>query len=333
MAKTETEIEIKRIEASDDNNRFSDLFLKCFRQQKDASYFKWKYFDNPVGNIIGYQAESKGKIIGSYGLIPEYYIINWEKKKIYQAVDAMVSPRFWGKKIFEQLAQKSQEDVLKEKERTFLFTFPGKLSINEFTNNLGWEIVREKCNYIFVLRQYFQIKHPFLFVSKAKIHNFTKVNKELEDYLNTITPQTPISKFFDANIFQWKVFENPNHNYKVIGIKENEELKGICVYRKDTEKTCEISYVNFSGNSLYKKYLPVFVKHIFDKNQIRYIYTWKPQKGVLADSYRKSGFKVNPFSKGPFRDTYRFIVYGKDILSEIDIKDFDNYEIQPILLD
>ena len=332
MAKTETEIEIKKIEAGGNNSRFSELFLKCFRQEKDTSYFQWKYFDNPAGQIVGYEAIAKGKTVGSFGATPEYYTLNGEKIKVFLCAEAMVSPRFWGKKLFEQMAIKLQEDVSNKKEKTFIIGFPNKLSYVELVNNLNWQTVIKDCNYTFILRQYFRIRYPFL-SSKAEILKFTNVNEDLVKYFKSPVSHAPISRSFDADTFQWKVFENQKNKYNVIGIKNGDEVLGICVYRKDTEKTCEISYVNFWDASHYKKYLPLFVKHILSENQVRYVYTWKSSKGVLADAYKSTGFMVNSFSKGPFRDTFPIIVYKKDGVLPIDITDFDNYEAQPIQLD
>lgn len=332
MAKPEAEIEIKRIEVGDDNARFSDLFRKCFRSEKPTNYFKWKYFDNPVGQIVGYETVSKGKTVGSFGVTPEYYYVNGEKTKIFLCAEAMVAPRFWGKKLFEQMVIKVQADALNE-ENTFIIGFPNKLSYVEMTNNLGWQTLEKKCQYTFVLRQYFQIRHPFLSNSKLKISNLTKMDGELENYLKSSLPTANISKIFEADVFQWKIFNSQNHDYKVIGITNDDELLGICVYRRDTEKTCEISYLHFLEAQNYKKLLPLFVKHIFADSPIRYIYTWKSSKGVLADAYKSVGFMVNNFSKGPFRDTFSIIVYAKESGLPINIADFDNYEIQPILLD
>lgn len=332
MAKTETEIEIKRIESTGDNSRFSELFRKCFKQEKDSSYFQWKYFDNPSGNIIGYEAIAKGKTIGSFGATPEFYNINGEKIKVFLCAEAMVAPRFWGKKLFEQMAIKLQEDIINSQEKTFIIGFPNKLSYVELVNNLHWQTVIKECNYTFILHQYFHIRHPFI-SSKAVICTFTELNSELDNYFANFTTHASISKFFDAKTFQWKVFENQKNKYSVIGIKEDTKLIGICVYRKDTEKSCEISYINFKEDFQYKKYLPLFIKHIFTETSGRYIYTWKSEKGVLADAYKKTGFFVNKFSKGPFRDTFPIIIYKKDCDLPVDIADFSNYEAQPILLD
>ncbi len=332
MAKTEAEIEIKKITNSGDNSRFSELFRKCFRNDKSADYFKWKYFDNPAGNIVGYEVVAKGKTVGSFGVTPEYYYLNGEKTKVFLCAEAMVAPRFWGKKLFEQMVIKVQADALSE-ENTFIIGFPNKLSYVEMTNNLGWQTLEKDCQYSFVLRQYFQIRHPFLSNSKLKISNLTKIDGELKNYLKLSAPTAKISKIFDADVFQWKIFNSQNHEYKVIGITNDNELLGICVYRRDTEKTCEISYLHFLEAKNYKKYLPLFIKHIFAESPIRYIHTWKSSKGVLADAYKVAGFMTNIFSKGPFRDTFPIIVYGKEINSAVDMTDFDNYEIQPILLD
>ena len=328
----ESDINIKKIEEGGDNSRFSGLFFTCFKQKKDAAFFDWRYFKNPAGHIVGYEAVHKGKTVGSYGLIPEYYVIKGEKAIFYNAADAMVSPRYWGKKLFEQFAQKAQDEAVKKNEKTFGIGFPGGLSYNEFIKNLDWQIVHTQCRYVFVPRPFFQLKRLFTPTSKLQICTFPSMDSTLEAYLSAWSPHTLVSKYIDASIFQWKIFDNQFHPYKVIGIKKDSELLGVCVYRQDTPKSCELTWVHFKDKKLYK-HLPVFLDSIFTESSVKYIQTWQPFDKMMLKAYKKAGFLRNPFSFGPFRDSFPFIVHKKGNESFTEVLKKENYDLQPIMLD
>lgn len=329
---TKPNIEIKKIEAGGDYNRFSKLFRSCFRQEKSTQYFQWKYFDNPAGSIVGYEAIAKGKTVASYGLIPEYYYVNGKKIKIYQAADAMVSPRYWGKNLFNQIAQRIQQEVMEADNHTFMIAYPGILSRNELLNNLDWEMVKADCRYIFLQKKYHQFTNLFRLSSKVQVQVYQQMQPDLRTYLSNYTPPSTISKCFEPEIFQWKIFDRIDVNYTVLGIKEEDKLLGICIYRKDTDKTCELCWLNFQEKSNYK-YTAKFANTIFKQERVKYIHTWKPLDTSLDKALKKVGFLTNTLSKGPFNYTFPYLVYIKASTFAGNTSQFDGNEFYPIFLD
>jgi GNAT superfamily N-acetyltransferase len=330
---TELKIEFKKITGFDDIKLHSELMFTCFGKKAEDNYFKWKYFNNPAGELIAYEAINEGKPVASYGIIPELYTIDGKVVKIYQGIDAMTHPDFQRKGLFVQISKKVYEDALNQEEHLIIITFPAHTAYDGFVKKLEHETIKVYCRYVFVPRLFFNVKQLLASSKIVEIQEYPKVDSELSTYLNHIKPITKIAKYFDAQIFQWKVFDNPNHDYKVIGVKKNNELLGVCVYRIDGIKTCEISWVNFLDKDDYLRYTDQFLKYIFKTTNIRYIYSWEPQQGVLAKAYKKAGFIINSFSKGPFRDTFPFIIYEKGNNVKNITKIFDSYDVQPIQLD
>jgi len=325
-------IEIKKIEEGGDYNRFAVLFKKCFRQEKDREYFKWKYFDNPAGKIIGYEAITKGKTVASYGVIPEFYWVNGLRIRIFQAADAMVSPRYWGKNLFNEIAQKIQKEIMEADNHTFMVAYPGILSRNELLNKLDWEMIKSDCKYIFIPRTYHKLKSFFRWSQKIEVKTYTQMDEDLKQYLDNYKAPTAISKSFDSKIFNWKIFDRPDLKYKVIGIRQQSRLIGLCVYRIDTPKTCEICWLSFDQEKDYQ-FIPEFTKYIFAEPAIQYIHTWKPLDKRLEKAFKRGGFLENSFSKGPFNYTFPYLVYIKNSTFSDNASFFDGNEFYPIFLD
>lgn len=325
-------IKIKKIENEGGFSRFSVLFKKCFRQEKDSDYFKWKYFDNPAGKIVGYEAIAKGKTVASYGVIPEFYKVDGKKIRVFQAADAMVSPRYWGKNLFNEIAQRIQKEVMEKDNNTFMVAYPGILSRNELLNKLDWEIVKSDCKYIFIPRVYHKLNNIFRWSSKVQVKEYTHMEEDLQSYLDSYEAPTSISKSFDATIFKWKIFDRPDLAYKVVGIQEQGNLIGVGVFRMDTPKSCEICWLNFKQHADYQ-YIPKFTSHIFSQFSVPYIHTWKPLDKRFEKTFKKAGFLENSFSKGPFNYTFPYLIYIKGSTFSGNPSQFDSNEFYPIFLD
>ncbi len=329
----DAEFEFRRIRNDGNSNRFSELMFASFGKKADETYFKWKYFDNPAGELIAFEAIHDGKTVGFYGIIPELYNLNGQIERVYQSMDTMTHPDFQRRGLFVKLAKMTYADAIKQDGKLLIVGFPGDQSYGGFIKKLEWKTIKENCRYIFVPRPLFNMTRIFSPIKNAKIRPFSEMTGELVVYLSRIDPLTKISKFFDEKIFQWKIFDNPNYDYKVIGIIKNDSLSGVCVYRIGGLKSCEISWVNFLDQTDYKTRIRNILKHIFDETKIRYIYTWEPQPKDLAEAYKKSGFIVNTLSKGPFNTTFPLIIYENGFSAETGTEDFNNYEFQPLLLD
>lgn len=327
------EFEFNKITNDGNTKRLSELMFACFGKKADESYFKWKYFDNPAGDLIAYEALYEGKSVGFYGIIPELYTLDGKVEKVYQSMDTMTHPDFQRRGLFIKLARLTYEDALENEGKLFIVGFPGGQSYGGFIKKLDWKTIKEDCSYMFIPRPLFSLKNLFMSSKSITIQKYEVMTDELAEYFSKIKPTTKISKYFDTNIFQWKIFDNPNYDYNIISIKKENEILGVCVYRIESKKSCEISWLNFIDLDNYKIYIKHFLKYIFAETKIRYIYSWTPQNGYLAEGYRKAGLMVNTINKGPFIDRFPLIIYENGFPSALGTGNFDNYEFQPVLLD
>ena len=347
------EFEFKKITTNENLERLSELMYLCFGIKVDGSYFQWKYFDNPAGHVIAYEAVYNGKTVGFYGVIPEFYWVDGKVKKIYQAVEAMTHPDFpvfylshiryltvdgmshpdfQKKGLFVSLAQMVTQDALSYDKDQIMIAIPGSKSFGKFINKLNWKLMHT-CSYTFLPNILFALKNYYRSNSNSCIAKFDEMNSMLLDYLQSIQPHSLVSKVINEEIFKWKIFNNPRFKYKVIGIVKNNELLGICVYRVDYQNTCLINWLHFKDEMNYKICSPDFFKYIFKETKIRYIYTWKSESKFLSEAYHKSGFLTNPFKKGPFHSKIPFIIYKQSFDKDSAVENFDNYDFQPIMLD
>jgi len=326
------EFEFKKITTDENLERFSELMYSCFNLKLDASFFKWKYFDNPAGHAIAYEALYNGKTVSSYVIIPELYWIDGAVKKIYQSVDTMTHPDFQRKGLFVKLAQMAFQDALIQDKELLIIGFPGSQSYGGFVNKLNWKLLHN-ANYTFLPNILFTIRNCTKANNTASIIKFNEVTDMLSNYLQTIQPHTMVSKVFNKEIFYWETFNNPRSKYNVIGIIKNSEPLGVCVYEVDYKNTCLISWLHFKDKLNYKIHTSDFLQYIFKETKIKYIYTWNAQAPILSEAYTKCGFLTNPFKKGPFHSKIPFIIYEQGFSKDSVIGIFENYDFQPIMLD
>jgi hypothetical protein len=326
------EIEFKRITTYENMARLTELMYLCFNIKVDEDFFKWKYFDNPAGQAIVYEAIYDGKTVGSYGVIPEFYWIDGVVKKTYQAVEAMTHADFQRKGLFVKLAQLVTQDALNENKELFMTAFPGFQSYGGFVNKLDWKLIHT-VNYIFLPRIVSAFKNYNKPKSNFDIVKLDKGNKLLFNYLEGIRPHAAVSKVINKEIFSWKIFDNPRFKYNVIGLVRNNELLGICVYLVDYKNTCVVNWLNFNDKVDYNAYASYLLQYIFKETKIKYIYTMDSKSGFLSEAYRKAGFLTNPFNKGPFHSKIPFVIYQHGFDKGSSIESFNGYDFQPIILD
>lgn len=72
-------------------------------RDKTAAYYRWMYFDNPVGPAIVYTAHAGEKIVASFALAPKRFIIDGEELVIGKTMDMFTDPRFQGRGLIKRL--------------------------------------------------------------------------------------------------------------------------------------------------------------------------------------------------------------------------------------
>lgn len=123
-----------------DAERQAVLFNTCFRKDKDARTFRWKYQDNPDGPALGRVAcDAAGTVVGGYSWVPRRFRRDGVPLLLMQASDAMTLPEWQGRGIFTGL----DNLVCAEAGRMgvpWAFAYSGRLSLKGFLRN-GWRCI------------------------------------------------------------------------------------------------------------------------------------------------------------------------------------------------
>jgi predicted N-acetyltransferase YhbS len=123
-----------------DEARQAEIFNLCFRKQKDARTFAWKYRDNPDGPAISRVAcDAQGAVVGGYSYVPRRFRRDGRPLVLMQASDAMTVPEWQGRGIFTGLddlvcAEAGRQGV------PWAFAYSGRISLKGFLRN-GWQLI------------------------------------------------------------------------------------------------------------------------------------------------------------------------------------------------
>jgi Acetyltransferase (GNAT) domain len=307
----------------------------CFKMNVGEDYFRWKYFDNPAGDAIAYAAMVDGKIVASYGMIPEYYWVNGEVTKIFQAIDAMTHPDFRNSGIFMTLATCCQEEIKRLGIESVSFAFPAKKSYGVFTQKLGW-----KPKFDFKLWFCYDVQFniwpvrgnrgPARVSLVPALHN----ERDLATYFENKRPGHPIEKYFDLNIFKWKIIENRHKKLEMVWIYRNTLLVGLAGFHLDSLKSCHLVWLDFLNKEDFSSSTVTQVlKYLFLVTKRRCIYTWSPLASFDRRILSRSGFLRNAFRVGPFKERFDFIMWANEKNPSEWWEKRSNYCFQGIMLD
>jgi hypothetical protein len=123
-----------------DEERQAEIFNACFRKEKDARTFRWKYRENPDGPAIGRVAcAPDGTVVGGYSYVPRRFRRDGQPLLLMQASDAMTLPEWRGQGIFTGLddlvcAEAGSQGV------PWAFAYSGRQSLKGFLGN-GWRLI------------------------------------------------------------------------------------------------------------------------------------------------------------------------------------------------
>ena len=315
-------------------NELANLFNKCFNIFPKNNYFTWKFLQNPSGESITIIAIYSSKIIGSFTLIPELFLINDKKRKIYQGVDLYVDPEFRGKGIFKNLVKYSELELSRKEKKYYIFVHGVPVSGKGFAQNPRWSLVKE-------IKYYFSHRYYFLFNSFFKqksnsdnIETNIPTKSELNIFFNNLIKSTkPIKKIFDAEIFIWRFVNHPYRKYKFVKLSTNNKIEALAVYSKNYRERIKIEYLDFINKQKISSYIYKICKFIFKYEKTNWIYSYKDSNYLIDSAFKNNGFIFNPFSYGLFSHRSLFIVCGENYIDKINYYDVENFEIMPCMGD
>lgn len=135
--------QIEKVRTDDKSLReIRELLNISFPQATKFSleYLTEQYRDNPMGEIIGFNAWKDGQLAAHYVTMPIYMTILGEKVKGLLSLNTATHPKHRGKRLFSVLAKKTY-DYAKENGFAFVIGVANANSIHGFIKNLGFTFV------------------------------------------------------------------------------------------------------------------------------------------------------------------------------------------------
>lgn len=288
--------------------------LDCFGMNVDFSYFKWKFLDNPSGEVIGYMAVDRGsgEVAGYYGAIPELYSIRGEERIIYQSCDTMTHSKHRRKGLFKALSAKCFEQ-LDEEGSLFLIGFSGPMSTPGFLK-FGWKKVAE-------MQMIFIPNWPGALSKDAHpdIREIKNVN-EIRHLIQKSNTPSEIFSIRNTEIFSWRI-ANPRNQYKLSGIQRDGRVASYCCHYRLTNKLLLFDHyfeTRSDGRALIRE-----LRRIVKQNGLKGIMSYVQLDSDRHKQLSRVGFIRNPFGRGPLNERTPFIIYSSDqVMDKNDVGDY-----------
>lgn len=139
-----TEYEIRRYQP-DDRDAFLTLYKEVMGTEKDATWFNWKYENNPyVDHVPMFVSVTEGDIVGARPFFALKMSHQGDEWVGLQPGDTMVHPDHRRQGLFTRMTERSIEYY--GNDHPLMFNFPNHRSRPGYLK-LGWEIVSERSSY------------------------------------------------------------------------------------------------------------------------------------------------------------------------------------------
>ena len=287
------------------NTEFSllvPLMKNCFGMNVNINFFEWKFKHNPSGFVEGYYAKAgDGEVAAYYGAIPETYIIEGEKRIIYQSCDTMTHSNHRRKGLFQKLAVHCYEE-LKNENKLFLIGFGGGQSTPGFLK-FGWKKV-------FDTKYYFYPRIFNLFTS-GKFKNISRISdySTIEHLTIQSNKRSLIHSYKSAKIYSWRV-SNPLQEYQTFAVKDDQgAYNSYVTYYVEADKIVLFDF--YIQNIKLGDQLLNYLKSLLTRKH-KGIVSLMQENSEFSKKIRKYNFISNPFKKGPLSEKTPFIFYANE---------------------
>lgn len=277
------------------------LMKDCFNMDVDESYLKWKYFDNPAGEVVGFIAfeNEKNEIAAYYGAIPQLYSIDGKEFVFYHTGDSMTHSNHRRQGLFLRLSQRCTAELATNKE-LFTFAFGGKETTSGRLK-LGWK-------HLFDVRHYFIPRLP-LSIAYRKNDNIVQIKdyKKIEHLTVASNQESLIHTVKTFPYFQWRL-SNPRKDYNTIAYEHEGQLVAYVSYYLEEGKLFVIDFY-WKEKSIGKQLIKA-LKKIMHEHKTMGIVAFVQENSKFSKKLKKLGFISNPFPKGPLTYKSHFILFS-----------------------
>lgn len=207
---------------SGDEIEIIKLFKEVFNKEMTLSYWKWRYGKSKE-KYISLMWDNE-KLVGHYALFPiEVYIGN-ELIKTGFSMTTMTSEHYKNLGIFKTLANK----LYSYSKLNLIWGFPNNNSLHGFTKYLNWNHIFDIDMLVIDLKNIncgIKVSENILSVNKCT-SDVNELLKKVVLYCNYTIITNRSYEYLN-----WRYVYNPIHKYYILEYRENNILKGYCIYK------------------------------------------------------------------------------------------------------
>jgi hypothetical protein len=300
------------------------LMQDCFGMSVDIEYFKWKFIENPAGEIISFVAkDDQNNIVAFEGLIPEIYFINGKPSRIYQSVDSMTHSGHRRKGLFKKLSFSCYNYITNELKEEILVTGFGGEESTPVLHKLGWTYVFT-VYFHFRFRQLMFLRNFFSFFRKPhaayQVKDISNVD-EIIPLINCSSVKKSIQIEKSKDFIRWRI-SNPRFNYIIKGVFSNNELNAYAIYYLEENKIMLFDICGKESADDAVKFIFTWLDEQVLEKKLKGIITFAQEKTQYSNLLKKNGYIVNKFGFGPMKFKLPFMYYAqKDNIDKYKNKD------------
>ena len=226
------EYDIRPYRAGDEEG-ILDTFNVVFGQE-DAAFeprtieeWRWAFADNPAGNRI-WVAEGDGAIVAQCAALPYRVHLDGREATITQGVDSMVHP--------EHRRGLRRPGLFVATARPFFREFGG---IGKDALHYGWpvepawRIGKTFLGYEIICTQtiHFRAPGPGSEALPSGTERLERFDDDVERLYDACRVDWGLSVVRDATYLNWRFVDNPRYDYRILAVRDADELRGYAVFR------------------------------------------------------------------------------------------------------
>lgn len=259
---TDARIETRPMAATEaDLERLRRLF-ESNADPKDLRTLRWRYLQNPTGQVFVDFGVSGDRVAGVYCVSPVHLKVGAQVALGVQSIDTLTDADFRGRGVFRLLAERTYQRCTDAGAR-LVYGFPNGSSAFGFFERLGWTrldpvpfLVRP-LRLGYALRKLPRLRErlpkalpdPALFANPPKLSTGQELrvvlepDEEFDALWAAFARDIPIAVHRDAGYLRWRFFDNPSAAYKTLGLYDRGQLIGYVIHRVADKHGGRIGYV------------------------------------------------------------------------------------------
>lgn len=304
---TKEEYSIRQL-TKEDLHLLPPLMKACFDMDVDENYFKWKFYDNPAGEVIGFCAfhNETNELAAFYSVNPIIYYFENRENLFYRTGDSMTNPKHRRKGLWKKLMLQCNLELTQEGKLPSVSVGGSETARGRLEN--GWKKAFEMRDY-FIPSSLSFLYRSYSTKNIEKIDDISKINHLLSvKYFNKIHAKKT------EETYKWRT-SNPRFTYHTIAYKTENKYSAFLSFYFEDDKIYIFDFY-YKNRKQFRKLLSYIFVTNRDKDFKAIIMLYVKTKSLYSKKLVRAGFLYNPFSFGPLSGKKPYVVYTKEEVFE-----------------